>query len=56
MLDGGDVRRRWRGGGEARGGVVKERLGRVENVEFEVFAALDEVCMIQRRGDMGGVG
>ena len=56
MLNGGDVRLRWRGGGEAGGGVVEERLGRVEDVEFEVFPALNEVCMIQSRGEMGRIG
>lgn len=56
MLDDGDIRRGWRAGGEAGGGVVEERLGGVEDVEFEVFPALDEVRMIQSRGDVGGVG
>ena len=50
MLDGGDVGGRWRGGGKVGGGVVEKRLGGEQDVEFEVFAALNEVRMIESCG------
>lgn len=56
MFDCGDVRSSGGCGGEAGGGVVEERLGRIEDVKFEVFATLDEVCMIQCGGKMSGIG
>lgn len=56
MFRGSDVGRRWRGGGKVGGGVIEKCFGGVEYVELEVFPALDEVCMIQSRGKMGGIG